>query len=273
MRWVGTALGGAIGLIVGGPVGAVFGAALGQGLDRGLIVGRTAAKASGTHRVDSRTRFFETTFAVMGHLAKTDGRVSEAEIAWARSVMDRMGLTQIQRREAIAFFNQGKSADFDLSTGLSALRTACAGQGALLHLFIELQIMMAYADADPSPEQRLVLEQIREALGVSAFAYRQIEGLVLIQQRLRSGANWGTGQRQSARPGRPSPLNEAYATLGVDPKSTDAEVKTAYRRLMSQHHPDKLMAQGLPEEALRMASRKTQEIRRAYETITEARAI
>jgi DnaJ like chaperone protein len=71
---------------------------------------------------------------------------------------------------------------------------------------------------------------------------------------------------------RPAPLASAYATLGVGPKASDAEIKKAYRRLMSQHHPDKLMAKGLPEEAMRMASQKTQEIRRAYETITEARA-
>ena len=60
--------------------------------------------------------------------------------------------------------------------------------------------------------------------------------------------------------------------LGVEPDSTEAEVKKAYRRLMSQHHPDKLVAKGLPEEMMKLAKEKTQEISAAYELIKEARA-
>ena len=269
MRWVGTAVGGALGLVVGGPVGAVLGAALGQGVDRGLIAGARRAAVTGPQRARIQSRFFETTFAVMGHLAKADGRVSESEIAFARSVMDRMSLTQVQRREAIEQFNRGKSADFDLNAGLEALRQVCRGQGALIHLFLEVQLLTAYADGSPTRAQRRVLEAIRAGLHVSAFAYRNLENLLLLQQRLHAGAPGGAGRRPSPRH---APLAGAYATLGVGPKASDAEIKKAYRRLMSQHHPDKLMSRGLPEEALRMASLKTQEIRRAYETITQARA-
>jgi DnaJ like chaperone protein len=272
MRWVGTAVGGAIGLVVGGPVGAVFGAALGQGVDRGLIGGRSRPAMSGPQRARIQARFFETTFAVMGHVAKADGRVSETEIAFARSVMDRMSLTQAQRREAIDLFNLGKSADFDLTARLDALRQVSPGQGALLHLFLEVQLLTAYVDGGPTTEQRAVLESIRSGLKISAFAYRHLENLLALQHRLHAGATGSAGRRSSWTGAKPAPLASAYATLGVGPKSSDAEVKKAYRRLMSQHHPDKLMAQGLPDEALRMASQKTQEIRRAYETIAEARA-
>jgi DnaJ like chaperone protein len=84
MGWVGTAVGGAIGLVVGGPVGAVFGAALGQGVDRGWIGGPRRPALTGAQRARVQARFFETTFLVMGHVAKADGRVSEAEVALAR---------------------------------------------------------------------------------------------------------------------------------------------------------------------------------------------
>jgi len=57
----------------------------------------------------------------------------------------------------------------------------------------------------------------------------------------------------------------------VDPKASDAEVKKAYRRLMSQNHPDKLVARGLPEEMMKVATEKTQEIKAAYEQVKAAR--
>jgi DnaJ like chaperone protein len=62
-------------------------------------------------------------------------------------------------------------------------------------------------------------------------------------------------------------LAEAYQVLGLTPNATQVEVKQAYRRLMSQHHPDKLAAKGLSEEAMRLANEKTQQISKAYETI------
>ena len=64
-----------------------------------------------------------------------------------------------------------------------------------------------------------------------------------------------------------STLKAAYQVLGVAETASDAEVKKAYRRLMNQHHPDKLVAKGLPEEMMKLATEKTQEIKNAYEQI------
>jgi DnaJ like chaperone protein len=68
-------------------------------------------------------------------------------------------------------------------------------------------------------------------------------------------------------------LHEAYEILGVKPSASDAEVKKAYRRLMNQHHPDKLVAKGLPEEMMKLATAKAQEIKGAYERIKSARGM
>ena len=280
MGWWGTALGGAIGLAVGGPLGALAGVVIGRGLDRGA----ERVDLFGGPRVANperlKERFFETTFAVMGRIAKSDGRVSETDIAFAESVMDRMSLSTALRRAAILFFNQGKDAGFDLDVSLKGLREAGLGHGPLLQIFLEVQVAAAYVEGDPSEAQRAVLNRIRQILGVPLATLRRIERLIQLQQRVlggfagRAGAGQGGaggGASNSRRP-RVSPLGEAYATLGVEPAASDAEVKRAYRRLMNRHHPDKLVSRGLPEEALKLASQKTHEIRRAYDTINRARA-
>lgn len=279
MGWWGKAVGGTLGLLVGGPWGAVVGATLGHGLDRhGVQVDLFGTAGSGD-RARLQELFFETTFKVMGHLAKCDGQVSKAEIAFAESVMTRMGASESMRRAAILFFKQGKSADFELLPALAEFRQASASQLQLHQLFLEIQLSGVYVDGEPAAAERLVLEQIRAGLRVPVANFRRIERLVQLQYQILGGAaGWSTGAgSRRERPGAshrpaPTPLAGAYAELGVTPQATDAEVKRAYRLLMNEHHPDKLVARGAPEAALKMATQKTQEIRRAYETITRARA-
>jgi len=55
--------------------------------------------------------------------------------------------------------------------------------------------------------------------------------------------------------------------LGVTPQDSKADIKKAYRRLMSQHHPDKLVSKGLPEEMIKVATEKSQKIRDAYDLL------
>ena len=55
--------------------------------------------------------------------------------------------------------------------------------------------------------------------------------------------------------------------------STDAEVKRAYRKLMSQYHPDKLIGQGMPEDMIAMATEQSKEIQVAYDLIKKSRNI
>jgi DnaJ like chaperone protein len=284
MGWWGKALGGALGLALGGPAGAIVGAVLGHGLDRGAERADLFGGAKVKDRARLQERFFETTFAVMGHLTKSDGRVSEPEIAFAQAVMGRMELSPALRRSAIQFFNQGKDPGFELQSAVTELRRAGLGQGPLRQIFLEVQIGAAYADGDPTPTQREILERIRRLLQVPAASFGRIERLILLQQRVLNGG-WGWGQAgdrwrpqggrgAGAGPSGPAAgrsLAGAYATLGVEPGASEAEVKRAYRRLMNRHHPDKLIARGAPEEAVKLASQRTQEIRRAYEAITRAR--
>lgn len=262
MGWWGKIIGGAFGYLLGGPLGAALGAALGHNFDKGL--GRTAAVFGGQER--AQTAFFTATFSVMGYMCKADGRVSEDEIALARAVMAQMELSAAQRETAIRLFREGKKPDFPLDAALSQLKHECGNRRNLLRMFIEIQLAAAYADGSLAAAEHRLLLHICDHLGIPRAELEHLEAIIRAE---RHAAGSGRGAPRAAGPS----LAQAYAILDVSSQASDAEVKKAYRRLLSQHHPDKLVAKGLPEEMMKLASQKTHEIRQAYERIAKARGL
>ena len=281
MAWWGKVVGGALGFVLGGPIGALLGGVVGHKLDKGMAslqAEDTQAEPGDRERV--QTAFFTATFSVLGHMAKADGRVSPLEIALAEAVIRRRELTPETRAAAIALFNQGKADDFDLDGVLEQFRRECHRRATLLQMFIEIQIQAAYADGLAAPGEQRILQRIREQLGIPEFIFSRLEHLARMQWEYATGGagpGAGAGGRAGAgagwRPTEPQgpTLEQAYELLGVSPQADEAEIKRAYRRLMSQHHPDKLVSKGLPEEMMKLAAQKTHEIRQAYELITAAR--
>ena len=249
MAWLGTFIGGTLGFVFGGPLGAMVGAVLGGNLDRGLKMGDQASLGD-QERVQAA--FFTTTFSVMGHVAKADGHVSAQEISSAKNIMTQMQLSAPQRKAAIKFFDQGKADEFPLIDVLRQFKKECHGRRNLIQMFIEIQIATALADGKVDPDEKRILYTIGEVLG---FSRSQIDHLFNIANGAAPSANDTLTSTQ------------AYKILGVSKGSSEAEVKKAYRRLMSQHHPDKLVAKGLPDEMVKLATEKTQEIRKAYDLV------
>ena len=270
MSWWGKLVGGAFGFMLGGPLGALLGVALGHNFDKGLkALPDDSAFATGD-RERVQTAFFTATFAVMGRIAKADGRVSQEEIRMAEAIMAQMSLDAAKRQAAIKLFQQGKSEGFDLDAVLEQFRRECHGRSTLLGMFVEIQLQAAYADGRLDPSEDRLLLQICSRLGLSEFDYRRFERMVRAQQGFSGRADAGDSGRGRGASAGPS-LSEAYQVLGVDRAASDADIKRAYRRLISRHHPDKLVSKGLPEEMMKVAAQKTQEIRQAYERIREAR--
>jgi DnaJ like chaperone protein len=249
MAWWGTFIGGTLGFVFGGPIGAMIGAALGGNLDRGIKIGDHAGMGN-QERVQAA--FFTTTFSVMGHVAKADGHVSAQEISTAKNIMAQMQLSAQQRKAAIKFFDQGKSDDFPLEDILRQFKKECHRRRNLIQMFIEIQIATALADGKVDANEKRVLYTIGEVLG---FARGQIDHLF----NIASNAEASVSDHLT--------LSQAHKILGISKGSSEAEIKKAYRRLMSQHHPDKLVAKGLPDEMIALATEKTQEIRKAYDLI------
>ncbi len=245
-------LGGLIGFLIGRLPGLLLGAAIGYAaafLLRHWVLGRVSA---------IRTQFVDSTFAVMGAMCKADGLVTEDEIRAAEQVFDRLHLRGEQRQAAKAAFNRGKSEDFDLDTEIAALKRAVHGQRALLQVFLQVQLWAIAADGVLHEQERQLLLRVARGLGLPDAEVERLEAM------LHGGA--GPAAQDSGQS-----LDEAYEILGVDPSASDAEVKKAYRRLMSQHHPDKLASRGMPESMREVAEQRTHEIRKAYERVSEAR--
>ena len=259
MAWWGKALGGAFGFLIGGPLGALMGIAFGHSFDRGFGNLDGAAGAADQERIQAA--FFTATFSVMGYIAKADGRVTRDEIQLAEAVMSRLGLDAEMRESAKRLFNEGKSADFPIDEVIEQFRRETHRRTTLIQMFLEIQLQAAYADGVMHSAEREVLLRICGQLGISAAQFARLEEMLL--------AGFGRAGPDTA-PGRAS-LDEAYRLLGVDQSVSDDELRKTYRRLMSQHHPDKLVAKGLPEEMIQDANVKTQQIKAAYELIRESR--
>jgi DnaJ like chaperone protein len=263
MSWWGKLVGGAFGFMIMGPIGALLGAALGHNFDRGIDL-QSGPAAGDQERV--QTVFFTTVFAVMGHLAKADGRVSREEIAMAENVMTQMQLEPEQRKVAIRLFNEGKHEDFPLDEVLYQFRQECHRRTNLIQMFLEILIATAMADGRLDDAERGVMLSICQFLGIPRPYFEQLLSMVTAQQHFA-----GSGPRGHTVPPSGASIDDAYKVLGIPASASDDEVKKAYRRQMNQHHPDKLVAKGLPEEMLKIATEKTQEIKAAYELIKRNR--
>lgn len=255
-------VGGLIGLLTGGITGLFIGAGVCFLIARGI---RRVVK-----KYNPQEAFFRATFSVMGKLAKADGRVTENEIAYARQVMAQMRLSEERRKMAIDYFTQGKQDDFDIGEVLQPLQTLFRMQPPLKFAFIELQLQAAMADGEISPQEAALIAELCAHLALTQMEVDALIARMRAQQDFhRHGGAGGAGGFGGAD--HAQLLKDAYGVLGVDESATDAEVKKAYRRLMSQHHPDKLVAKGLPEEMMAMAKEKAQEIQAAYDRVRQAR--
>jgi DnaJ like chaperone protein len=262
MIWHGKAFGALVGILAGGPVGALCGAFIGHLFDAQMQSKPSSSSASyaGSHAIQEA--FFRATFQVMGHVAKADGRVSEDDIRAARAMMAELRLGEREVQSAIELFTVGKAAEFPLDQSLQELHAQCGKRPDLCRMFIQIQLQAALWSGSLDASARRVLSRACAALDVSAYELVQMEALLRMQRSAR--------QPRSAQPAV-NRLTEAYEVLGVSHTASNGEVIKAYRRLMNQNHPDKLLAKGLPESMMKMAEEKTRQIRAAYERVRDAR--
>lgn len=251
-----------IGVIAGYYLFGFFGALL--GLFIGSVIDRVRALGQGAlnpmQNALRQTIFLEAVFVLMGGLAKADGRVSEDEIAHVEQFMQKLGMTPEHRQQAIIWFKQGAVPDFDIEPTCRKFMAACGRTHNLKEMLLIYLIVTALADGHYHPAEEKLLTDIAGYLGYGPEAFKRLLDMVLNQTHF-AGGQMSTG----------AALDDAYKALGVSKDSTDAEIKRAWRKLMSQYHPDKLMGQGLPDDMIKMATEQAKDIQLAYDLIKKQR--
>jgi DnaJ like chaperone protein len=251
LAFIGFWLAGPIGLLVGAAIGFLLAGAARSGMLQGL---------QGLQGVQSQ--FLEATFAVMGALCKADGVVTRDEIRVTEEIFDRLGLSPEQRLSAKAAFSRGKAPDFDLDGAVDAFVMASRGATVLYQLFLQIQLSAVSADGEVHPAEHAMLVRVARRLGLGEGDVARLEAL------LRAAAG---GAPSASSPPSQQRLDAAYAALGVQPEASESEIKSAYRKLMRDNHPDRLTAKGLPESMRALAEERAREINVAYDLIKKAR--
>jgi len=272
-----------IGLFIGLYLGHMFDKSLKQDFDK---AGGFSGLFKGDDDVSERQAlFFSSCFAVMGHIAKSNGRVSETHIKAAGLFMDEMGLTGEDRREAQQAFSAGKEPDFSIKEAVHDFKERFVRRHDLLQLFLEIQIQMAFSDGVLATQEKELLQEVSKQLGISKtqftfllkryqaeFNFRQQQQRYSQQQQRQQGqsSSYREGSGHHVPPNNGMSRTQALALLGLNNEATARDIKVAYRKLMAQHHPDKLVSQGLPKHMMEVAVKKSQDIQAAYEYLKKA---
>jgi len=243
---------------------ALLGLLLGHQFDRGFANKYRSFEQQG-QRIDRLPDdFIKALFQITGHLAKSDGRVSQQEIRAARSVMHRLGLGPAQVRHAINWFDEGKQVTFPLVKTIRQLRRVGARRADLRLLFVRLLLEVVLAKDRLHHKERAMIWTVCSELDIGRVELAQLEAMIRAQKGFRrSPAGDADAQR----------IRQAYNMLGIDSSATNDEVKTAYRRLMSKNHPDKIASTNPDAAVIAEADKRTREIRSAYEMLKARRSI
>ncbi len=213
--------------------------------------------------------FVEPLFGIAGAIAKSDGRVSEEEIAATERLMERLELSGDQRNAAIMQFSAGKQSQIAATSSIVQLKHWCGGRRDRAFLLVDLLLDIVCAEGPLVPAKLALVRKLCWSLGVDErqlAALAAMRGFSYVAPDDWQAYQRAQGRERDWRPAHPAPAGkDPYAVLGITRKASDAEVKRAYRKLISQHHPDKLG--DVPEELKRRAEERARDINAAYEKI------
>ncbi|MDX1737746.1 MAG: TerB family tellurite resistance protein [Alphaproteobacteria bacterium] len=242
----GKILGGVGGFAIGGPIGALIGAIGGHVIDKM----REDPEASSTHINQDQTKTITFTIGVIvlgAKMAKADGRVTDDEIIAFKQVFH---IPDQEIKNVARIFNQARKDSHGFEPYAKQMADTFQSSPNVLEELLWCLTHIAKADGKIHPGELDYLQKVSEIFGFTPSCFERVTGIK------PSG--------QAADP---------YSILGVTSSASDSELKAAHRKLVLENHPDRLTAQGLPEEFIEMANEKLAAINAAYDEIKKMRGI
>lgn len=203
--------------------------------------------------------YFDTLFACLGDLASASGQVNTSHLNQFNAIVASLSLSSQAQRNAWEWFQFGQHKDFNLRQALFAFTQMGYGNPQRQQYLLQQVITYANAIQPLNNEQYAILCAIAHALNISTESFSHL-------------APKGEKARESSRE-ETATLSNPYKVLGIKKEASAKEVKWAYRKLMGKYHPDKLISKDLPEDLLEFATKRTQQIKDAYEKICNERGI
>lgn len=253
---MGKLIGAALGFIMAGPTGAFLGLMIGHFFDKNLEAhlhssfSETYAHQEGALQV----AFIQSLFFSMGYVMKAEGHITPAMIQQAQAVIHALHLDLAHTKLAQSSFQLGKSASHSqLNTELQHF-THHMPHRALLQQWANL----LYETLEASTLSSKKIKRFNQVL--QQIGFKPLDE----QEKFYK-------HRTSHAPSYQDTLDSAYALLNVGKDQTQSDIRRAYRRQLSAHHPDRVIARGGSEREIKQANERTQKIKEAYQHICQAK--
>jgi len=256
------------GLPLMGIIGAVIGSSIGRSLSfqsgsshqYNFFQSRTgsAGRQSYSGRLNSGQVFFSSVFSMLGKLSIADGSISESEKQTIYNFMRTdLRLDPVSQQSAMEIFNAAINSGDSFESYARQFYQSFAGNAQFTELVLDILLRVAASDGSIHKEEERLIQQAVGIFGYSQTSY----------DRLKSRYGF-TGSGSSSGGGASS---GAYGILGCTPSDPDDVVRKAYRKKVSEFHPDKISAKGLPEEFTKFANERFSEIQNAWDSIRKER--
>jgi DnaJ like chaperone protein len=254
MSWLGKMIGGTIGFALGGPIGAVAGAAFGHTFvdkkEQVYLSSRPGSPESLSSNEEAQLVFFTAAFSMLAKISKADGTITQNEISAVETFMKRdLGLDAGSQQTAINIFRQAVDSPESFDAFALQFYSIFRTQPNIIELLMDVLLRVSAADGSISSQEEAMLLSATRIFNYSSADYDRLKSRYVRE------------------------TNKFYAVLKCDETSSDEEIKKQYRKLVSEYHPDKIEAKGLPEEFIKFANDKFKEIQEAYESIKKERGL
>lgn len=237
----GKIVGGATGFAIGGPIGALVGAVAGHVYD----TSRADAVSRPVRQPERQVAFTIAVIALSAKLAKADGVVTRDEVAAFKRIFR---IPPGEEKNVARVFDLARKHTHGYEPYARQVAGLFTGNPAVLEELLDCLFHIARADGRVTEDELAYLRNVADLFGLSATEFNRI-------------------QAENIGPDKADP----YQILGVAHDASEDDLRATYRRLVRENHPDKLIAEGMPEEFISVANDKLAAINAAYDRIEKER--